>query len=232
MQETLSIAGRLCRLSGSDHPDCLLIQPSARHETATLEAEAAQLASLTKVRFVLAALELEDWIIDLMPWPDRNISREEEAGKHGEDTLQTILKTLIPALKERYGDRPVILGGYSLGGLFALWAAARVNCFQAIAAASPSVWIKDWIPFARENTPAAALVYLSLGKREEQVKNHAIARVGDCIREQYSLLQSRLGPDRCTLVWEEGNHFTDNEGRLARAFAWCMNRLPGATCNP
>lgn len=29
----------------------------------------------------------------------------------------------------------------------------------------------------------------------------------------------------CTLVWEEGNHFTDNEGRLARAFAWCMERL-------
>ena len=70
----------------------------------------------------------------------------------------------------------------------------------------------------------AEAIYLSLGEREEHVKNRAIARVGDCLREQYALLQRQMGPDRCTLVWEEGNHFTDNEGRLARAFAWCLNR--------
>ena len=30
------------------------------------------------------------------------------------------------------------------------------------------------------------------------------------------------GPKQCALVWETGNHFTDNDGRLARAFGWCM----------
>jgi hypothetical protein len=40
---------------------------------------------------------------------------------------------------------------------------------------------------------------------------------------QYTLLQEQLGPAHCTLVWEQGGHFNDNEGRLARAFAWCMN---------
>ncbi|MBQ5517178.1 MAG: hypothetical protein IIT92_02110, partial [Bacteroidales bacterium] len=80
MMTTLSIENRTCRLFGSDNPDCLLIQPSARHETATLEAEAAQIAALSQTPFVLATVELEDWIVDLMPWPDRNISREEEAG--------------------------------------------------------------------------------------------------------------------------------------------------------
>ena len=213
MMTSLSIENRTCRLFGSDNPDCLLIQPSARHETATLEAEAAQIAVLSQTPFVLATVELEDWIIDLMPWPDRNISREEEAGRHAPDTLHYILDALIPELKRRFGDRPIILGGYSLGGLFALFAAA-----------SPSVWIKDWIPFARKNIPAAESVYLSLGRREEHVKNQAIARVGDCLREYDALLQAQLGPAHRTLVWEEGNHFTDNEGRLARAFAWCLNR--------
>ena len=224
MMTSLSIENRTCRLFGSDNPDCLLIQPSARHETATLEAEAAQIAVLSQTPFVLATVELEDWIIDLMPWPDRNISREEEAGRHAPDTLHYILDALIPELKRRFGDRPIILGGYSLGGLFALWAAGQTDGFKALAAASPSVWIREWISYATKQPPMAEAIYLSLGEREEHVKNRAIARVGDCLREQYALLQRQMGPDRCTLVWEEGNHFTDNEGRLARAFAWCLNR--------
>ena len=40
MSEQLNIEGRICRLFGSDRPGCILIQPSARHENATLEAEA------------------------------------------------------------------------------------------------------------------------------------------------------------------------------------------------
>ena len=71
----------------------------------------------------------------------------------------------------------------------------------------------------------ADAVYLSLGDQEEHVKNQAIARVGDNLRTQYALLQEQLGPDHCTFVWEQGGHFNDNEGRLARAFAWCMERL-------
>ena len=210
---------------GSDKPCCLLIQPSARHENDSLEAEAAKLAGLTTVPFVLVTIELADWTVDLMPWPDGNISREPEAGKHGQDTLAYILQSLLPALEARYGPLPVLLGGYSLGGLFALWASMQSGRFRAVAAASPSVWIKDWIPFAKKHAPMAEQVYLSLGDREEHVKNQAISRVGDCLRTQYDLLKKQLGPERCTLVWEQGNHFHDNDGRLARAFAWCMERL-------
>ena len=219
------ISGRRCRLFGAEKPACLLIQPSARHEAPTLEEEVRQLTALTTVPFLLVTIDLEDWIVDLMPWADRNISRDEEAGKHGQETLQYILQSMIPWLEERYGSLPVILGGYSLGGLFALWASVRTGRFFGVAAASPSVWIKDWIPYARKSVPQAKAVFLSLGEREEHVKNQAIARVGDCLRAQYELLREQLGEDRCTLVWEEGNHFADNAGRLARAFAWCIENL-------
>ena len=128
-----------CRLFGSEEPRCILIQPSARHENATLESEAAGIAARSPIPFVLAAFELEDWILDLMPWPDRNISREEEAGKRAQNTLSYVLLSLVPALQERYGRLPMILGGYSLGGLFALWASTQTDCFRAVAAASPSV---------------------------------------------------------------------------------------------
>lgn len=222
LMEELSIGGRKCRLWESDSPEYLLVQPSARHENPTLEAETGMIAKLSPVPFVLTTIEMDDWMADLMPWPDRNISRDPEAGTRARGTLDFILLSLIPELRKRYGPLPVVLGGYSLGGLFSLWASARTDCFVAVAAASPSVWIKDWIPFAREHAPLAGSVYLSLGVQEEHVRNQAIARVGDCIREEFALLQTQLPAGRCTLVWEQGNHFHDNEGRLARAFAWCM----------
>ena len=118
---------------------------------------------------------------------------------------------------------PVILGGYSLGGLFALWASCQTDRFCAVAAASPSVWIHGWLPFAKKNTPLAEAIYLSLGDREEHVKNQAIARVGDNLRAYYGLIQKQLPPECSTLVWEEGGHFNENAGRVARAFAWCMS---------
>ena len=220
----LSIAGRPCRLSGSETPDYFLIQPSARHENSSIEAEVTQLSALTEKSFLLVTIELADWTLDLMPWPDGNISRDPEAGKHGQETLDYVRQDLLPELERRYGPRPVILGGYSLAGLFALWASCQTDRFQAIAAASPSVWIHGWIPFAKKYMPMARTIYLSLGDREEHVKNQAIARVGDNLRAYYEMLRNRLGPEQCALVWEEGGHFNENAGRLARAFAWCMDR--------
>ena len=222
MMESI-IAGRKCRLFGSEMPKVLLVQLSARHENGTLEAEVAQLAALSDQPFLLVTIELEDWTIDLMPWPDGNISRDPEAGKHGQETLAFILEDLIPELEQRYGALPVILGGYSLGGLFALWASCQTDRFKAVAAASPSVWIHGWLPFAKKNAPMVEAVYLSLGDREEHVKNQAIARVGDNLRAFYDLIQKQLPPECSTLVWEEGGHFNENAGRVARAFAWCMS---------
>ena len=189
-----------------------------------LDAELAQLSALASKSFLLVTIELADWTLDLMPWPDGNISRNPEAGKHGQETLDYILQDLLPELERSYGPRPVILGGYSLGGLFALWASCQTDRFLAIAAASPSVWIHGWIPFAKKHMPMAKAIYLSLGDREEHVKNQAIARVGDNLRAYYEMLRNHLGPEQSILVWEEGGHFNENAGRLARAFAWCMDR--------
>ncbi len=218
-QESI-IGGKVCRFFESGLPSVILLQPSARHETSTLGAEAEQIAALSSVPFVLVAFDVDDWMVDLMPWPDKNISRHQDAGKRGQSTLEYVLLTLLPEIRTIYGPLPVIFGGYSLGGLFALWASSQTDTFTAVAAASPSVWIEGWIPYADTHPVMASSVYLSLGKEEEHVKNRAIKKVGDCLRKEYDLLKSQLGESHCTLVWEEGNHFTDNEGRLARAFAW------------
>ena len=120
---------------------------------------------------------------------------------------------------------PVVLGGYSLGGLFSLWAACQSDRFAAVAAGSPSLWAGDWPQYAAAHPMQARRVYLSLGDREERSRNKTMARVGDRIRAEYSHLQQQLGPENTTLVWEQGGHFADPAARMARAFVWCLKQL-------
>jgi len=225
-QEELHIGGRECLLfcngdvSAGLRPVCLLVQTLGRHERPSVAREVELIAAGTQLPFAMVFFEVFDWATDLMPWPDPKVDRQPEVGHHAGETLQYVTETLLPALSERFGELPVILGGYSLGGLFALWASGCTDRFAAVAAASPSVWIRDWLPFAQGHPVLTDAVYLSLGDQEELARNAAIARVGDCIRAQHALLQAQ--GVTCTLRWESGGHFSDNEGRLARAFLWCL----------
>ena len=67
-------------------------------------------------------------------------------GGRAEDTLAW-LEQAVPSIRRQYSikeDCKVVLGGYSLAGLFALWAATRTDTMYGVAAASPSVWFPGW----------------------------------------------------------------------------------------
>ena len=223
--KTSIINGRECFLSDAINAKYILIQTLGNHERGIFDRTTELIAESCGVPFVLAAFQVFDWNLDLTPWHDDAIDRKAEVGTKTGETLGYVTESLLPALEADYGKLPVILGGYSLGGLFALWSAMQTDRFAAIAAASPSLWIKDWLDYAKGNPVQTGKVYLSLGDQEEHVKNRAIARVGDCVRGEYELLKAQLGRENCTLVWNPGNHFQDGDKRLAAAFSWCIKEL-------
>ena len=114
------------------------------------------------------------------------------------------------------------IGGYSLAGLFALWAAYQTDIFEGVAAASPSIWFPGFVDYMKEHELKAKSVYLSLGDKEEKARNQTMAKVGDCIRWAHEYLQS-LQVD-VTLEWNQGNHFKDADLRTAKAFSWILGR--------
>ena len=114
----------------------------------------------------------------------------------------------------------VILGGYSLVALFALWAGYESTRFSGIAAASPSVWFPGWLDYAKARKPRTERIYLSLGDAEPRTRNRVMATVGDCIREMDALLAGHPH----TLEWNPGNHFKDADLRTAKAFLWCLEQ--------
>lgn len=242
----LEVAGKKCIVYADEQPQALLIQPVGEHENETLDAQIEAIREAVDTPFVFAGVPISDWEKELTPWSDPNISPREGVGEHAFETLDYITEQLLPSLRSRWerADRipaekgankpaeegtnkalPVILGGYSLAGLFARWAVTKVECFDAVAAASPSLWITAWKGFSEAHEVFARDVYLSLGDREERARNKIMAQVGDNIRWECDHLQRTLGADHCTLVWEQGGHFTTPHLRLARAFAWCINRI-------
>ena len=117
----------------------------------------------------------------------------------------------------------LLLGGYSLAGLFALWTAYQTDAFDGIAAASPSVWYPQWIDYASEKRPLVKSIYLSLGDKEDKARNPVMAQVGKAIRKQHELLSGQ--EINTILEWNAGNHFVDSEKRMAQGFAWLLNNL-------
>lgn len=149
--EIITIGSTQCKLFATTQPEFLLVQPSARHEEKGdgVAREMQMLRQLSPCGFVMATFDTCEWARALMPWHDDAVSRDEEVGLHSRDTLCFILNELLPVLRSRYGNLPCIIGGYSLGGLFALWAARETDAFCAVAAASPSLWIEGWMLYAQ-----------------------------------------------------------------------------------
>lgn len=142
-----------------------------------------------------------------------------------EETLAYIENVLLPWVRRAYGDMPCVLGGYSLGGLFALWAAYRTEIFDGICAVSPSLWVRGWDAYAEGRVACADAVYLSLGDKEERVRNVRMAAVGDCVRRQASRLTRHFAEGKTVFEWNRGGHFDDEPGRMARGLAWTAERV-------
>lgn len=225
--KNITIDGLNCNVFATERPEVLLIQPSARHETKNdgINREVKVLATTATKGFAIVFFDTVEWAKALMPWQDEAVSRNEEVGRYASNTLEYIIESLMPWLHERFGKLPCIIGGYSLGGLFALWAARQSAAFCAVAAASPSLWIKGWADFAYNRSLNAQLAYVSLGNREEYCRNQCMARIGDCVRHEHLTLTEQIGTTATTLEWNNGGHFGEEAERTAKAFAWCIENI-------
>ena len=225
--ELVPLGGRQCKVfSSEDTPVALLLQLVSERQGEDMDAEVEQITS-AEVPFAMVAVPIADWEQELMPWAEPAVSKRPEVGTRAGETLRYITGTLLPSLFDTIlhnTDTPIVLGGYSLGGLFALWAACQTDRFTAVAAGSPSLWAGDWPSYSAAHPMLAQRVYLSLGDREERSRNHIMARVGDRIRYEYARLQQQLGEGNTTLRWEQGGHFADPAARMARAFVWCLEK--------
>ena len=222
----LKFGDRPCRIYGTDCAEYLLLQMTDEHELQHMDNEISAIAQGSAHSFLFAAVPVKNWNDELSPWKSPAVWGKESFGGNAAGTLLFLTEQAIPTLKQQFHlpeNVKIILGGYSLAGLFALWASTQTALFSGVAAASPSVWFPGWLEFEQRHPIQTQHIYLSLGDKEEHTKNAVMAVVGDNIRTLHSQLIAR-GAD-CTLEWNNGGHFKDADLRTARAFRWVMEDI-------
>ncbi len=156
-----------------------------------------------------------DWNRYMSPWPAERIFRKGEdfAGEAGE-----FLNELDPILQEYPQSRKIIIG-YSLAGLFALYASTIRDDLYGIGSVSGSLWYTGLDEYMRTHPCKAQRVYLSLGDQEKNTRNPLMSKV----EEKTSEIAELLNTDH-DMIFElnKGNHFQNAEQRLTRAIAWLI----------
>lgn len=160
-----------------------------------------------------------NWNHDMTPWYCPPLSARDAPCTGGADAyLRLLLEEILPEAKGRTKGVPPYTGiaGYSLAGLFAVYALYRCDAFSAAASVSGSLWFpgfRDYV-LAHDLRRTPRRVYLSLGDREARTKNRLL-RTAQSSTEEIAAHYAQLG---LPVTWElnPGNHFKDAPRRSAK----------------
>jgi len=195
----------------------------------------------------LVNVRVDLWEENFSPWcAPRVFAKGPNFGDGAQKTLDTLINQAIPWAESELSEPPAYraLVGYSLAGLFSLWAGVspqvargmspQVSCgcqsdapaatFQRIGAVSGSFWFPGLLDYVDQQLNGGAVglthAYLSLGDREARTPNPQIMHV----RENAELLASELENAGITSAFElnRGNHFHNVEGRMQKALDWLV----------
>ena len=177
--------------------------------------------------FCFAAISNLAWNNELSPWESPALYKN-DGGFSGEadSYLSLLTDKVIPTVCDSMGTKPsyLALAGYSLAGMFAIYAAYRTDIFSRIVSASGSLWFPGFEEYVRfhDFIKKPDCIYLSLGDTEAKAKNRVLATVHDKTESLFELYKSLKIP----VIFElnKGNHFTEAALRTAKGIKWILEQ--------
>ncbi len=169
----------------------------------------------------LACVEGADWNRDLSPWPAARVFARGADFAGGAPAYLPALRALMEQAESSlpFPQQGRYLTGYSLAGLFALYAWLQGLPLDGVGSFSGSVWFDGFADWAMDREPAPARLALSVGDRERRTGNPRMARVEDCTR----LLAGHWAKKMPVRFWlEKGGHFDHTDARMARGINWLL----------
>ena len=173
--------------------------------------------------FTLVSIGGVDWARDLTPWalpPDAACP----AGGGADAYLRRLLGQILPQAEQAVpGQAPWrAIAGYSLGGLFALYALCRTDRFARAASMSGSLWFPGFADYLRAHgvRHRPSHVYLSLGRRENRTRNRSLRTV----RQNTEVIEAfyRSQGVNTALTLHPGGHGQDVPARIAAGLTWLL----------
>lgn len=200
-----------------------------------------ELKKLDADKCILVTIQIDDWNNLMSPWEAKAVFKGgDDFGGGADEYINRLQTEIIPKVLSQIGavsalnpdggeenKRPLIIAGYSLAGLFALYSMYRTDIFSSAVSASGSMWFPGFFDFAQNNKFCGAKtknapdrIYLSLGDKESRTRN-------EYLRENESITKSlcehckRQGIDSIFEL-NPGNHFSDANLRVAKGIAWSL----------
>ena len=177
--------------------------------------------------FTLVAISDLDWNHDMVPWDSPPVFRNAESCTGGaDDYLRHLTTEIIPTAEKELAGVPSWRGiaGYSLAGLFALYAIYRTDMFSRVGCMSGSLWFpgfKEYI-FSHEPKSRPDCIYFSLGDKEAKTRNPILKTVQENTEEIWAFYQSK-GIDTVFQL-NPGNHFVQGIERTVAGIQWLLSR--------
>ena len=187
--------------------------------------EAARAANYPQ--FALVAISDLDWNHDMAPWDRPAAFKNGEPFIGGaDDYLRLLVEEIMPRAEKELSGPPAWRGiaGYSLAGLFALYAIYRTDVFSRVGCMSGSLWFpgfKEYV-FSHEPKRRPDCIYFSLGDKEAKTRNPILKTVQENTEEIQAFYRSK-GIDTVFQL-NPGNHFVQGIERTIAGIQWLLSR--------
>ncbi|MGI6218018.1 MAG: alpha/beta hydrolase [Coriobacteriales bacterium] len=221
----LSIAGKKVVVHASSSSNAPIVYLNGHEDDigATWQA----LRELEAPDFTLVNISGLDWNSDMTPWVADPIVSSGGAFLGGADRyIDVLVHQIIPAVESRLEQKPSWRGlaGYSLSGLFAIYAPYRTDAFSRVASMSGSMWFPGFCEYAESHEMKGIpdAIYMSLGSKERWAKNPIVKTVQDQTEKLFEMFRA-MGTD-CTFELNPGGHFSNVNGRTAKGIKWILER--------
>ena len=177
--------------------------------------------------FTLVAISDLDWNHDMAPWDSPPTFKNADPCTGGaDDYLRLLIDEIIPTAEREISGVPRWRGiaGYSLAGLFALYAIYQTDLFSRVGSMSGSLWfpgMKEYI-FSHEPKRWPDCMYFSLGDKESKTRNQVLRNVRQNTEEIHAFYRGK-GIDTAFQL-NPGNHYNQAVERTVDGLCWLLSR--------
>ena len=194
----------------------------------SFEEDGEKIYDLTDKNYIFVSITNVDWNKEMSPWFMEKLFKSDLDYTGGADKyLDELINNIIPEVEKiiqniGYNISYSALCGYSLAGLFSVYAMYKTDYFLKIASCSGSLWYPRFAQFAKENSFSSKVetLYFSLGNKEKNTKNELMSKVEE-VTIMLSDYYKSYGLD-CIYEENEGNHFVDVEERIAKGIKYLV----------
>jgi predicted alpha/beta superfamily hydrolase len=167
------------------------------------------------------------WDDDMTPWYCPPLSKDDApCGGKADAWLETMIEKIIPRVEDQLEEKPAyrILTGYSLAGLFAVYALYQTDMFQRVGSMSGSLWFPDFVEYIQDHKMVKQpdYLYFSLGNKEARTRHPLLKTV----QKNTETIVKHYQEEGIDTFFElnPGNHYQDAEQRTIKGITWLLTR--------